>query len=221
MDFKDAIYQRHSVRRYLDKPLGASVISALQQEIDVCNEKSGLHIQLVVNEHEAFKGFFAHYGMFSGVTDYIVMAGKDTDDLAEKCGYWGEHLVLYAQYLGLNTCWVGATYKKVPTAYKISEGEKLVIVIALGYGKTQGNKRKSKSMQAVSNVTEQSPDWFKKGVELALLAPTAVNQQKFRLTLNGDTVTAASGKGFYSKVDLGIVKYHFEVGAGKDNFKWA
>lgn len=221
MELLEAIYQRHSVRKYLDKPLDSGVVSALQQEINNCNEKSGLHIQLVVDEHEAFKNFFAHYGMFSGVTDYIVMAGKETDDLAEKCGYWGEHLVLTAQMMGLNTCWVGATYKKVPTAYKINDGEKLVIVIALGYGKTQGAKSRSKSPQAVSNVSEQSPDWFKKGVELALLAPTAVNQQKFRLTLEGDTVTATAGRGFYSKVDLGIVKYHFEVGAGKDNFKWA
>jgi hypothetical protein len=25
----------------------------------------------------------------------------------------------------------------------------------------------------------------------------------------------------YSKMDLGIVKYHFELGAGKENFEWA
>ena len=25
----------------------------------------------------------------------------------------------------------------------------------------------------------------------------------------------------YSKMDLGIVKYHFEVGAGRENFEWA
>ena len=25
----------------------------------------------------------------------------------------------------------------------------------------------------------------------------------------------------YTQIDLGIVKYHFEVGAGKENFEWA
>lgn len=59
------------------------------------------------------------------------------------------------------------------------------------------------------------PDWFKSGMEAAMLAPTAVNQQKFRITLSGDTVKAESLGGFYSKVDLGIVKYHFEIGAGR------
>ena len=46
-----------------------------------------------------------------------------------------------------------------------------------------------------------------------------MNQQKFRLTYADGKVAAKAGMGFYT--DLGIVKYHFEVGAGKDNFKWA
>ncbi len=25
----------------------------------------------------------------------------------------------------------------------------------------------------------------------------------------------------YTQLDLGIAKYHFEVGAGKENFEWA
>ena len=66
-----------------------------------------------------------------------------------------------------------------------------------------------------------APYWFRKGVEAALLAPTAMNQQKFKFTLRGDTVSAKAGMGFYTKVDLGIVKYHFELGAGRDRFRWA
>ena len=61
----------------------------------------------------------------------------------------------------------------------------------------------------------------KKGVEAALLAPTAVNQQKFYLTLDGNKVKAKAGLGPCAKMDLGIVKYHFELGAGKENFEWA
>lgn len=34
-------------------------------------------------------------------------------------------------------------------------------------------------------------------------------------------VTAkAAGMGFYTKIDLGIVKYHFEIGAGKGKEVW-
>ena len=52
------------------------------------------------------------------------------------------------------------------------------------------------------------------------MAPTAINQQKFYIEKTGDEVEITAGLGFYAKVDLGIVKYHFETGAGKENFKW-
>lgn len=220
MNFIEVIEARHSVRQYTDKPLDNDIISALQSEIDVCNRESGMHIQLVTNEPKAFDSFMAHYGKFSGVTNYIAMIGKKGSDLDEKCGYYGERLVLKAQQLGLNTCWVAMTYSKIKTAFSIASGEKLCVVISLGYGKTQGVPHKSKSIEEVSKVEGQMPDWFRKGVEAALLAPTAMNQQKFTFTLKGDQVSAKAGMGFYSKVDLGIVKYHFEIGAGKPKMKW-
>ena len=45
-----------------------------------------------------------------------------------------------------------------------------------------------------------------------------MNQQKFVIGYDGKDVSIKAKKGFYSKVDLGIVKYHFEVGAGKENY---
>lgn len=220
MTLTEAINRRHSVRQYTDRPIEADALQALQNEIDACNREGGLHIQLVTNEPKAFDCFMAHYGKFSGVTNYIALVGKRGKELDEACGYYGQRLVLKAQQLGLNTCWVALTYKKVPNAFTVDKGEKLAVVIALGYGKTQGVSRSSKSPEQVSNLAETSPDWFKAGVAAALLAPTAVNQQKFYLRCEGDTVNAKAGTGFYTKMDLGIVKYHFELGAKKENFQW-
>lgn len=216
MNITEAMNVRHSVRQYTDRPLEKEAVGALTEEINACNRESGLHIQLVTNEPKAFDGFMAHYGKFSGVTNYIAMIGKKGADLEEKCGYYGERLVLLAQMLGLNTCWVAMTYSKIRTAFTVGKGEKLCIVIALGYGKNQGVPHKSKAAEAVMKADRPVPDWFKKGVEAALLAPTAMNQQKFFFTLEGDRVSAKAGMGFYSKIDLGIVKYHFEIGAGKE-----
>jgi hypothetical protein len=67
------------------------------------------------------------------------------------------------------------------------------------------------------------PEWFRAGMEAALLAPTAVNQQKFKFVLHeGNKVEAKTSFSMvgYTHIDLGIVKYHFEEGAGKDNFEW-
>ncbi|MBR3353961.1 MAG: nitroreductase [Oscillospiraceae bacterium] len=215
MELKEAILNRHSVRSYLDRPIEKDTADKLSEIIDRCNEESGLHIQLVLNEPKAFDSAMAHYGNFKGVSNYIALIGRKGPDLDEKCGYYGEKVVLEAQRLGLNTCWVAMTYKRIPSAFKVDKGEKLTVVIALGYGATQGVQHRSKPITDVSNCTDDSPEWFRKGVEAALLAPTAVNQQKFFFFLAGESVEAKAGLAFYAKMDLGIAKYHFEIGSGR------
>lgn len=221
MTLNEAIISRHSVRRYIDKPIEGEVLAALNSEIDACRAESGLNIQLVTEDSRAFKGFFASYGLLHGVKNYIALVGKNTVQLDEQCGRYGEKLVLFAQTIGLNTCWVGGTYSRKKISVTIDEGEKLVCVIAIGYGANQGRSRRSKSIESLCSVEGEMPDWFRKGMEAAALAPTAVNQQRFHFSLSGSTVTARALPGPYSAVDLGIVKYHFEIGAGAENFKWA
>lgn len=220
MDILDAIQTRHSVRSYLQKPLEDGAKRALQNEIGAINREAGLHVQLVLDEPKAFDSLMARYGKFSGVTNYIALVGKKSPELDELCGRCGERLVLLAQRLGLNTCWVAMTYKKVPGAFQVDPGEKLTVVIALGYGAVQGVPHKSKPAEAVAKDFDTAPEWFRRGVNAALLAPTAMNQQKFSFTLEDGRVLAKAGAGFYTKIDLGIVKYHFEIAAGKENFRW-
>lgn len=220
MDIYEAMRARHSVRAYEQREIEGEIKDMLEDKIAELNGRSGLHIQLITHEPKAFDSPMAHYGKFSGVTDYIAMIGKKDDELEEKCGYYGEKLVLFAQQLGLNTCWVAVSYKKIKTAYMLDAGEKLCIVIAIGYGKTQGVPHKSKAPSEVADMGDV-PEWFKKGVEAALLAPTAVNQQKFFFAIADGKVSAKAGRGFYSRIDLGIAKCHFELGAGKENFSWA
>lgn len=220
IELLEAMEKRHSVRAYKDRPMDGETKEKLKKFLEFCNQESGLHMQLVTEEPKAFDSFMAHYGKFSGVKNYIAVVGKKGPDLDEKCGYYGEKVVLYAQQLGLNTCWVALTYRKEKGAFQVDSGEKLRLVIAIGYGKTQGVPHKSKSLEDVVKTDGNIPEWFRKGVQAALLAPTAVNQQKFVLTLEGDRVSAKAGRAFYSKLDLGIVKYHFEIGSGKDSTVW-
>ena len=214
MNTNEAIRERHSVRSYEDRAIDKDKIEVLEREIAECNRLGGLDIQLVTDEPRAFDSFMAHYGKFSGVRNYIAMVGKKGED--ERIGYYGERLVLLAQTLGLNTCWVALTFSKRKTGCRIGPGEKLFCVIAIGYGKTEGVEHRSRPMSELCRVQGDMPEWFRKGMEAAMLAPTAVNQQKFLFTLDDDIVTAERTGGMYSLVDLGIVKYHFEVGSGKE-----
>ena len=184
------------------------------------NDKGGLHMQIIYDEPECFNSRMAHYRKFENCANYIAMIGKKAPDLDERCGFYGELLVLKAQELGLNTCWVALTHGKSKAV--VADGETEVIIIALGYGKTQGAAHKSRKTADVSNLAADSPAWFRNGVEAALLAPTAINQQKFQFNLEGNKVTAKAGLiGSCLKIDLGIVKCHFELGAGIENFEWA
>lgn len=216
MDISEAIRTRHSVRHYTDRPIEPEKADALNAVIKEINAETGLHFQLVLNEPEAFTGAMAHYGNFTGVANYFVLAGTKKKDL--EVGYYGEKLVLEAQRLGLNTCWVAMTFSKRKASYTLNRGEKLYVVISVGYGSTQGKQHPSKPLSAISDVTDASPEWYKKAIEAVSLAPTAVNQQKFTFFLDGDRITAKAGSGFYTVMDLGIAEYHFDAVTGKKNF---
>ena len=110
----------------------------------------------------------------------------------------------------------------------LDEGEKIACYIAIGYGETQGVSHKIKTVEQVSNASDITPSWFKKGVEAALLAPTAINQQKFSfeyIGMKNSRHIVRANKGFsligYTHIDLGLAKCHFEVSVGKENFEWA
>ena len=114
------------------------------------------------------------------------------------------------------------TLKTIGIVAGIFLGIALVLVIAIGHGANDGTPHTNRPRNEVAEAPVNAPSWFWEGIEGALLAPTALNQQKFRFTLTGaNTVKAEAGRGFYSKIDLGIAKYHFELFAGKQNFEWA
>jgi nitroreductase len=218
MDIKEAIYARHTVRKFQDKPLAEDVVKALQARIEKVNKEHQVNIKLVTNESVPVWVVMKFF-MTKGLKNYLVLLGPDRADIEESLGYCVIDIALYAQTLGLNTWWVGGTYSK-NSASKDVEGSVINGIIALGYGQVQGVPHKSKAFEDVCQYEGAMPEWFKQGVEAALLAPTAMNKQKFMITGKDNEVSISCDNGKWSGTDLGIVKYHFEVGAGKDNFQW-
>ncbi len=205
----DLMKERHSVRQYSDKKIDGDVKTKLDTYVASINEESGLSMQILYNEPNCFNSMLAHYGKFSNVKNYIAIVGKKEEQ--EKAGYYGEKLVLKCQELGLNTCWVALTHGKVNVQTKPQQ--KLLILIALGYGTNTGVAHKSKPIKELCKE-DAYPEWFMKGMEAVSLAPTAMNQQKFLFEMKNGQVYAKTLMGFYSKIDLGIVKYHFEAVTG-------
>jgi hypothetical protein len=213
MEIIELMKERHSVRQYTDKKIEKEKREVLNTLIAKINQKAGLHIQIIYDEPKCFNSMMAHYGKFDGVNNYIALV-REKSKPDESLGYYGEQIVLKAQELGLNTCWVAMTHGK--SKAQIDKGEKLVCLISLGYGKTAGAAHKSKKLSEVCNYKKDMPEWFLSGMEAALLAPTAMNRQKFYFELLPDnSIKITCGRGLYTKLDLGIVKYHFEVVSGK------
>ncbi len=216
MQYEKEIRERHSVRKYTDRPIEGDVLAHLQEKIDSVNRESGMRISLVLGEPKSFKGIMTKMTGFKNAVNYIACIGPKGNDLAMKAGYYGEVIVLYAQSLGLNTCWAMMCKKSMDT----DDGYEQVINIAVGYGEEQGVPHKNRPVSDVADL-EGKPEWFVKGVEAAMLAPTGINAQKFRFDLVDGKVILTGGKSTLKQIDLGIVKFHFECGAGKENFQWS
>ncbi|MBR4223427.1 MAG: nitroreductase family protein [Oscillospiraceae bacterium] len=216
MTIKEAIKHRHSIRRFKEAPLSDEVrakLSALAAECS-CDEVS---IRLVCGDRECFDTFLARYGKFKNAYNYFALVSKKDQDTDEKAGYMGQKLVLKVEELGLGTCWVGGTYSKGKCKAELAEDEKIICIIAVGEPDEQGTKHRSKPMDKICTVKEEDmPTWFKNGVIGALYAPTAMDQQKFTISLDGDEAVITAGKAPFAKIDLGIVKYNFEAASGHE-----
>lgn len=211
----EAVNERHSVRSYQDRKIEPQTVGLLKEFIEKCNAEGNLHLQFVEDAGSTFNRMLNKFMGLGSAPSVIACIGNSNDTLDERIGYYGEKVVLYAQTLGLNTCWAGTFNSKNVNA-EIKPGERLAIVIAVGYGTNGGRPHKSKPIEkVVRGGIENKPDWFIKGAECALAAPTAVNQQKFEIVLNdGGTVEILDKGGVLSGIDKGIVKYHFEIGSG-------
>ena len=214
---KDAIKTRHMVRRYINKPIPKELVSLLNERIGMNNASHNLNLQLVTENDDGL-GAMAKLLAAKTVNNYIILAGPDSENLDEKLGYCGADLILYAQTLGLNTWWVGGTFNR--RVSKFVDNKKVIGIIAIGYGQTQGMPHKSKIVEDVSKYNGDSPEWFLNGIKASLLAPTALNKQDYKIIGNGNKVKIDINNGIFTGANKGLIKYHFELGAGKENFEW-
>ncbi len=220
MTILEAIEKRHTIRNYDGKAINEQ-LNELEELINHINEESGFHLQLVNGKENAFDIFTIRYGKWTHVTNYIALVGKDEEDLDEKVGYYGEQIVLWAEMNGLKTGWLETQLKEQTNDFTINDDERFVLSIAIGYSDKVGGKHKVKELEELSTHLEHAPEWFVEGMKQVQLAPTAGNQQLFNIAYENDKVSISTKPGFLEKVDVGIAKYHFEIGSKKDSSIWS
>lgn len=246
----ETIRERHSVREYDGGPLDQAEFDALGAVVEECARESGLDIQLVGDNPEVFN-VIARFGLIRGCrthvafavddgnaggatsganaaangateADCVEMRGARRTAVDEAIGYWGQKIVLAAQDMGFNTCWC-ALCSRTKSRAVVAPGKKIRLIIAVGHGKTQGFSRKTKSVEALSSVEcAKAPAWFAAAMEAAQLAPTAMNNQNFKIALlsDGKTVRIDAPKSGLNVIDEGIVRCNFEIAANELGADW-
>lgn len=219
MDMKEAMAKRHTVRKY-SSGLTDDEASQMSDRIAALNAEFDLAIKLVRSDDSGVNAFAKLFMGSSGATDFFVLAADSSPSAEEKLGYASSDLMLFAQTLGLNSWWIGGTFNRKHIASLVPD--KFVSgIVTVGHGASAGVAHKSKSASQVSKyIGTPVPAWFSSGVEAALLAPTALNRQKFFITGSENKVVLTYAPGAMSGSDKGIVKHHFELGAGVSNFEW-
>lgn len=228
MTLTDAVFRRASCRGYLSDPITPDQRQELGKTIEQCNQRSGLHIQLICGHPEPFAALTKSYGMLTGVHSYLLFAGPRSDPhLEEKCGYYGEQVILTATTMGLGTCWVGGTYDREACLEHLRPDERLVCVAAIGQaqeedGRSKAPRRAVKTAAELASGISHAPAWFLSGMAAVQRAPSARNRQAYRFVKKRDNAVVAhlTEETPFGLVDLGIAKLHFEIGAHGGGWTW-
>lgn len=174
------------------------------------------------------------YGKIRNAPAYAAFIGEmDDRNVQEKAGRLGEFLILEATSLGLGTCWVGASFRPdaVRSQIELKSDEQVLAVSPLGFVKEQysleeklmaglvkSSKRKSLEELWLEKPIGPVPRWISTSLEAARLAPSAVNRQPWRFSVEDKSIKLSvdNVKDSYhisKRLDCGIAMAHVEIAA--------
>jgi len=201
----ELVRQRHSCRKYLERPLAEEVRRSLETFIATnCEGPFGGRARFALvaataENRSALKGL-GTYGFIAGATAFIVGAIEHLPKGLEDYGYLMERVILLATDLGLGTCWLGGTFTKSSCARKVAlaEGEMMPAVTAVGYAMDGGLSKDRIRRIAGSNFRRPLEELFFRDsfgtplspldagayagpLEMVRWAPSASNRQPWRI----------------------------------------
>ncbi len=243
---KETAENRKSIRTYTGAPLSAQDKEKINAFIEYLSTapspfEGKVRIRLFdISDDSEIKNA-GTYGVIKNAKTYLGVAAEKCATSEEAIGYTFEKLILFAQSLGLGTCWLGGTYNKsvFAKAMDVKENEFFHIVSPIGYpaDKThlinkimrtaiKANSRKPwKTMFFDRNfdtpLTENQAGDFAFTLEITRLSPSACNKQPWRIVKDGNKFhfyekreLADENSSFdIQKLDLGIAACHFELAA--------
>lgn len=243
---EETIRSRKSIRSYEKRPLSqADREAVIAYMAELCQgEMTPFPAQVRMCLLEAKPGTntetLGTYGVIRGADTFIGVTVKNADYAMESVGYTFEKLVLYAESLGLGTCWLAGTFDRENFAGAIqpADDELFPIVSPIGYpaGKKtlvdsvfrkvgKSDQRKQWAELFFENsfdtpITREQAGGYAIPLEMVRLAPSAANRQPWRILHRDDAFhfyREKNPKGKYpydlQRLDVGIAACHFQMAA--------
>ncbi|MEA4900536.1 nitroreductase family protein [Desulfitobacterium sp.] len=234
--YYSAIFQRHSRRQFDGRKLSKDFVTKLSDFAILLNDQVPGARAVVVNENpdKVFKGAVGNYGKVKGAPAYAAFIGNMKDpNVQEKVGYLGEYFVLEATSMGLATCWIGGFFRLevVQAQIHLDANEQILAVTPIGFAKEEytleekmmsgfakSHKRRNLETLCLTLPKEQSPAWIISALEAAQVAPSAVNRQPWRFSVEDETIKVSMDNlrdsyHISKRLDCGIAMAHIELGA--------
>ena len=233
-----AIENRHSRRKFEPKALKQKNLKELQAVCDGFQPFPDARAVLVTEPPElVFKGAIGSYGKIKGAPAFIAFIGDtESDTVSEHVGYTGEGIILEAEAMGMNTCWVGGLFRPeiVASMVTLGEDEKVYAVTPVGYAPDRmtleeklmagfglTSRRKTLSKLCIGLKQSDWPRWLKPTLEAARQAPSRMNRQPWRFHVEKDSIAVAVNRNTVDadsvtseRLCCGIAMLHIEVAAG-------
>jgi hypothetical protein len=231
------IFKRHSRRQYTSTMPAADLLQIIRSSCREFRPFPGARVELATESPDSiFRGALGSYGKVKDAPAYLVMVGNTHEAQHQAhCGFTGEGIILEATALGLSTCWVGGFFNPAAAAKQvhINPGEQILAVSPLGYSRENktfeekilsgfARSYKRSPVSSLVDGLDQSvwPGWLSMSLEAARLAPSAMNRQPWRFTVEKNSITLSTAPGLSEfgvskRLDCGIAMLHFELAALK------
>ncbi len=172
-------------------------------------------LPLSVCEPSLFHTLMGRRMGFENATCIVGVVAKSADPLATlHAAFSAELLGLCMQEMGLGYCWVTGTYKRRETGIALESGEKLVGVMPFGVPKTDENapRRGRRPLQSLcTDDLAAYPPILREAAQAVRIAPSAINAQPWRFTLENEKTLRIAVRLPIHRVDLGIALCHAEL----------
>ena len=249
MDITGTIRKRRSVRTYEDRALTEADRKKLMDFGKTLENPFGVPVRIHMADRQTAAGGekLGTYGTIRGARTFLGVSVPQERNALLAAGYEFETLILYATAMGLGTVWLAATFSRssFEKAMGIEPDEWFPAISPVGYPAQKRSFRETVMRAAMKSsdrrpweelffqgemgvpLTRQEAGAYAECLEMVRLAPSATNQQPWRVVRQGKDfhfyethpAGASEDEKKIKQVDLGIALAHFHLTALEQGLK--